>query len=106
MNNQYKINVYVCAKCSGKTRTIDVDNGVTPFMMMCRATENCDGTMRSSFYSVPQNIVPEYEWFMPKSMDGYDQDMIEHFKKGGLDIRKIEPPIGSREEYPPHLGES
>ena len=31
-------NIYTCPKCGGQTVTIDVDEGVTPFMLRCRAT--------------------------------------------------------------------
>ena len=45
-NGDSKINVYVCQKCGGLTVTVDVDEGVTPFMLGCRATgkeSDCDG---------------------------------------------------------------
>lgn len=35
-----RINVYVCEKCHGHTVTVDVDEGVTPFMIGCHAKEN------------------------------------------------------------------
>lgn len=31
--NESRINVYICEKCGGHTTTVDVDEGVTPFMM-------------------------------------------------------------------------
>lgn len=34
-----RINVYVCRKCGGYTVTVDVDEGVTPFMIGCHAKE-------------------------------------------------------------------
>lgn len=34
-----RINVYVCEKCGGHTVTVDVDEGVTPFMIGCHAKE-------------------------------------------------------------------
>ena len=34
-----RINVYVCQKCGGYTVTVDVDEGVTPFMIGCHARE-------------------------------------------------------------------
>lgn len=34
-----RINVYVCQKCGGHTVTVDVDEGVTPFMIGCHAKE-------------------------------------------------------------------
>lgn len=44
--------------------------------------------MYSSFYSIPQGLPAQYEWFKPKSFDGYSPEMKEHFRKGGLDLRK------------------
>lgn len=35
-----RINVYVCQKCGGHTVTVDVDEGVTPFMIGCHAKES------------------------------------------------------------------
>lgn len=38
--NEPRINVYVCRKCGGHTVTVDVDDGVTPFMIGCHAKES------------------------------------------------------------------
>jgi ssDNA-binding Zn-finger/Zn-ribbon topoisomerase 1 len=81
-------NSYTCQKCGGVIVTIDVDDGVTPFMLACRATPGCNGVMRSGFYvAVDQSAEPDYEWFKPSSLKGYNREMREHIKKGGLDIR-------------------
>jgi hypothetical protein len=37
--SEARINVYVCQKCGGHTVTVDVDEGVTPFMIGCHARE-------------------------------------------------------------------
>ena len=88
-------NVYICRQCGGKTITIDVDEGVTPFMIGCRATGregDCDGIAESSFYRVSANT-PEadWEWFRPTGSEyrKLSREMREHVDKGGLDIRKI-----------------
>ena len=82
-------NSYTCQVCGKSIVTIDIDDGVTPFMLACRATPGCAGIMRSGFYvAVDQSAEPDYEWFMPKSFKGYSREMVEHLKKGGLDIRK------------------
>ena len=84
-----KKNVYVCQACGRKIVTLDIDEGVTPFMIPCKETEGCEeGLMRSCFYSVDQTLPVNYVWFIPKSLDGYSESMIEHINKGGLDIRK------------------
>jgi len=38
--SEQRINVYVCRKCGGHTVTVDVDHGVTPFMIGCHARED------------------------------------------------------------------
>ena len=35
-----RVNVYVCRKCGDHTVTVDVDEGVTPFMIGCHAKES------------------------------------------------------------------
>lgn len=91
--NKNKKNVYVCQTCRKKIVTIDIDEGVTPFMIDCKATKECNGTMYSSFYSVDQLLEPEFEWYKPTSFDHYPEEyrenMIKHVEDGGLDIRKI-----------------
>lgn len=74
--------------------TIDIDEGVTPFMEIC---EKCNGDMTSCFYSCPQDLKPTHEWYKPTIEElkiKYPQpnvlaSMIEHVENGGLDLRKI-----------------
>lgn len=49
-------NVYVCQLCGGEVVTVDADEGVTPFMIECRSTPECEGDMYSSFYQVDQSL--------------------------------------------------
>ena len=80
-------NIYTCQKCGKAIVTVDMDEGVTPFMLECRATPGCNGVMQSAFYAVPQYLTPHFEWFKPKSLQGYSPEMKNHIKLGGLDIR-------------------
>ena len=91
-----KKNGYTCQKCNGQIVTIDIDDGVTPFAIACRATKDCDGLMYSAFYSIPQFLPAQYEWFKPKSLKGYGREMKEHIRKGGLDMREIQPTAARR----------
>lgn len=91
MSNVGKKNIYTCQKCGMAVVTIDMDDGVTPFMLDCRATKDCDGIMHSAFYSVPQRLEPDFEWFKPKSIEGYSPEMQRHLEMGGLDIRVAHP---------------
>jgi len=101
-------NVYTCQKCGGHTVTIDVDEGVTPFMIGCRADriieKRCEGMAYSNFYPEkpwPAHIPREakWEWYKPtdaelrknyKDDDMYAQ-MKEYVDKGGLDMRRRKP---------------
>lgn len=87
-------NIYRCRECGGHTITIDVDDGVTPFMIRCRATGregDCNGMAASTMYRVPFDT-PEaaWEWFKPEGSEyrKLSKEMREHVDKGGLDIRK------------------
>lgn len=101
-----RINVYVCEyNCNNVT--VDVDHGVTPFMIKCRRKstpqrpiaqkyldENgeCIGTARSCFYPMepkPAHIPdPTHEWFKPDTFEGLHPDEIDHVKRGGLLLRE------------------
>jgi hypothetical protein len=56
-----RLNVYKCTTCSTYIVTVDRANGVTPMMLSCKV-EGCGGMMQSSFYRVPQNLSPTWEW--------------------------------------------
>jgi hypothetical protein len=83
-----KKNQYTCEKCGKTVTTLDVDEGTTPFMILCEATKGCKGVMYSSFYGCDQSQPHQLEWFAPTSLDGYSPDMLEHIRMGGLDLRK------------------
>lgn len=87
-------NVYVCQSCGDTVVTIDSEEGVTPFMIGCKATPGCKGDMYSSFYAVDQSLNPEYEWYKPTSFDQYPEGehreaMKRHVEDGGLEIRLV-----------------
>jgi hypothetical protein len=86
----WRLNVY---RCSGGdvTTTVDVDEGVTPFMVMC---PKCGRDAQSSFYPksrpVPESIPePSHEWYRPSETETrrMNHAMREHVKKGGLLLR-------------------
>ena len=86
-------NVYVCQVCGKGVVTIDIEDGVTPFMIGCKATEGCEGDMYSSFYDVDQSLPAQFEWYRP-TISQYPQEaqgfMRKHIEQGGLEIRAIE----------------
>jgi hypothetical protein len=87
-----RINVYRC-RGGHLTVTVDVDEGVTPFMMGCKHP-GCDSDAVSSFDPrgpKPSHIPePEWEWFKPSpaELKKMDLGMREHCQRGGLDLRK------------------
>jgi hypothetical protein len=96
VNQLPRENVYTCEKCARFTVTVDVDEGVTPFMLKCRASGkegDCDGTAYSACY--PTNPrpswmpAPAWEWFKPTGSEynKLSEAMKRHVDKGGLDIR-------------------
>jgi hypothetical protein len=88
-------NLYQCQTCRGEVVTIDTDNGVTPFMIMCRATPNCKGMMVSSFYRCDQTRPAQFEWYRPETIKGLDKATQEHVMKGGLLLRPM-PGVNSK----------
>ena len=82
-----KKNRYVCRVCRSEFTTLDIDEGVTPFMISCIAN-GCTGTAESKCYKTPEDQLgnPELLWVKP------NPDMIRHLKplvadhveKGGL----------------------
>ena len=112
-----RINLYLC-EYGCHNITVDVDEGVTPFMIGCefRGREDrhlnplkskngkCIGLAKSSFYPkvLPSGVpypIPEYEWYKPKKLHGdvffsgddvlkLDSLELDHVKQGGLLMRK------------------
>lgn len=85
-----KVNCYTCKNCGHVVKTVDIDNGVTPFIIGC---DECGENMYSSFYkdNFPE-IEPTYEWFRPslEATKKMSPGMQDHILNGGLDKRKIE----------------
>lgn len=83
-----RINQYTCRTCGKTITTIDRDEGTTPMMLACRATEGCNGSMFSAMYRVAPYLTPEWEWYKPTKLP--KGDMREYVEMGGLMLRKIE----------------
>lgn len=84
----YQKNVYTCEQCGGQIVTIDRDEGTTPFMLKCRATPGCEGSMTSSLYRCRQDVIPTHEWYKPHKLPR-DVGMRQHVQLGGLLLGKI-----------------
>ncbi len=96
MSFKAKENVYTCPVCRGYTTTIDVDEGVTPMFLRCRATGkvgDCPGMAISEMYPEgprPAHIPPPaFEWYRPSpdEVEKMDPDMQMHLRAGGLELR-------------------
>ena len=88
MENRGGINQYVCDKCGYTITTVNADDGVTPFMMRCHNSATCKGMMHSRGYNVPKNLLPDYEWYKPRSIMRLTKWEQAHCKQGGLLLRK------------------
>jgi hypothetical protein len=104
-----KWNHYICQEC-GRTTVARHDNeGVTPFLIGCRAgmiktdkvwAPGCDGTAQSVFFEYPQNDdqVADVIFFRPPAEEAIafiNQQppmeriwLLEHYQKGGSLMRE------------------
>ena len=108
MSKTPKINIYTC-EYGCQNITVDVDEGVTPFMIKCvREADKdrplkpekskdgvCIGTAKSNFYptkGVPTNVMDlvKHEWYSPKESERMTLSELEmdHVNQGGLLMRK------------------
>ncbi len=89
-----QVNVYRCDVCGKGTVTKNRDDGTTPFMISCRATPGCKGSMQSSMYRVDQTLTPDLIWinptpqelsnFLKKQSPRFHRAIREHVAMGGL----------------------
>lgn len=87
-------NAYVCKECDGQTVTVDRDDGVTPFMLRCRATVGCRGFAQSSFYDCDQALAATHEWYAPSPSERLASSHAaqDHYRNGGLALRAVSAP--------------
>lgn len=86
-----KKNRYVCNCCQGEIVTIDIDGGVTPYLLLCRATPGCRGAMLSQWYQGAESLEPGWEFYHPEPEEysRLARNYKEHVDKGGLLLREI-----------------
>lgn len=90
-----RLNIYTCESCRRHIVTRDEEHGVTPFMVACRAAENCRGMMKSSMYRVfDQSMRPDYVWRKPTADEFGDLSpgARDHVERGGLLLYPINEP--------------
>lgn len=91
-NSSYPLNAYTCRECGERTVTIDVDDGVTPAMIRCRATAGCLGEAWSSWYRATDLAESDatHEWYRPNDdeLERMSMALRHHVAMGGLDLRE------------------
>jgi hypothetical protein len=87
---QGKKNVYTCQTCAWKAITVDLVEGVTPFMIGCERPL-CEGDAYSAGYVVDQTLLPTHEWYRPDTKEAKRLGRLwrDHLKGGGLKLRKV-----------------
>lgn len=102
MSFQGRYNVYECPD-GHKTVTRDIDEGVTPFLLGCRAsgdTTACNLMAQSQFYPeyLPPSLLQQYEqfgweWYQPslKWTRRQGPETLDHVQRGGLVLRRHAP---------------
>jgi hypothetical protein len=88
------VNAWLCPDCGKATVGVHVDEGATPMMIACRATEGCRGTAMSAMYPPAEAWITDqlaWEWYKPtpKWARRKGRDMLDHVMQGGLVIRPL-----------------
>lgn len=88
-----RVNCYRCDRCDSTTKTIDVDDGVTPLFHQC---EYCGNYFARStaYHDIAPKQKPTQEWYRPSLKEtlkwrGKNDSMLKHVLNGGLDVRPI-----------------
>ena len=95
---RFLINTYVCQKCGRSALTVDVDAGVTPFIVSCSKfypedIVNCTGLAQSMLYKFDHLLEPEmcvapdFEWYRPGPQEVVPPEVLTHVTKRGLLLR-------------------
>ena len=101
-----RMNAYVCQTCGGVTVAIHEDDppGVTPLMLRCRVSDECEGMAYSSFYppEIPDPApAPHVVWYRPvtkraaraaiKATTSFKdrRAVFEHWSRGGSLMREL-----------------
>lgn len=94
MEKQFSKNAYTCDTCNKRIVSVNLHEGVTPFLIGCRANwpGHCMGTAQSEFYGIDQTLPAEWGWYRPDEaeMAGLDPATKQHVERGGLLLRKLD----------------
>lgn len=90
-----KVNRYVCEQCRAVHGTINLNTGVTPFLIGCKS--DCGGMAQSSMYRLPAGETScGWAWYrpIPDEFRRITVDEQEHILAGGLilgDLAEVTP---------------
>lgn len=98
-----RVNGWTCPRCHETTYCVELDAGVTPMFLACRAEgvepaeAKCHGTAQSIMYPpppIPEHVLlaVEWEWYRPledELREMVDQAAVAHVQRGGLLLRKL-----------------
>lgn len=86
-----KKNRYICTCCNCTIVTVDIDEGTTPYLLLCHATPGCPGMMLSQWYQGAESLEPSWEFYRPSPEEYIQLPMSykAHVENGGLLLRKI-----------------
>lgn len=88
MTHQHKINKYTCKSCVQATTTIDLHEGVTPFMITCPKCGKLGA--ESVAYHTHQEVDADMIWYRPTT--GKETES-EHVRLGGLVSQMAREPL-------------
>jgi len=113
MREQPKWNHYVCPACGGITIARHDDEGVTPFLIRCRAKDEmhrtgfrlpgCNGMAESQFFNVSQDDgqKPHVIFYRPNAMEAiqvinkeperFRVAILDHYQQGGSLMKETQP---------------
>lgn len=104
MEKQGQRNAYKCEKCGKEMVTVNLTDGVTPFIVKCRANwpGQCGGMSQSRVYRIDQATPATWGWYRPNdteldALEFATPGVKEHVAKGGLMLRKLD--NAERETY-------
>jgi len=101
MEKKGERNSYTCEKCGKQVVTVNLDDGVTPFIILCRANwpGECSGEAKSGFYRIDQESPATWGWYRPvgAELKRLDPGVRHHVEQGGLVLRKLD--NAERETY-------
>ena len=89
-----RTNIYVCPFCAAHTVTVDLESGVTPYVISC---EQCKAPATSTFYRLPTTETATLAWRKPtaEELAFVSPATREHARRGGLLLYRYDAATGA-----------